>query len=734
MAALNYKVLGLKCGLEIHQELQTKRKLFCYCPPILKTSEPDSYIKRNFRPVLGEMGKFDEAMLVEYEKRLNVLYEVYDDVCCSYEMDETPPFKISREALRIGVIMGKLLNLNLYNELYVCRKNYLDGSVPCGFQRTLLIGSDGYLEVDEKKIGITTIAIEEDAARKIAENGKIITYRLDRLGIPLIEIVTEPDMSTPDECMSIAYRLGQLLRSTGLMKRGLGTIRQDVNVSIEGGARVEIKGVQKLEWIPPLIETEVRRQLNLLKIRNELVVRNITKEDLSHEFIDVTDIFKKTSLKFVKEAIKSGEKVFTVRIPKIEAILGMEVLPGKGGESGVRFGKEIAQKVKTITGLKGIIHSDEELIEAYSFKKTEITALKKALGIEEPIKKKGEKKEEGEKSEEEGEEPKADGFIIVVADKERAEKALEISINRIEMAIKGVPNETRKALENYNTEFIRELHGGARLYPDTDSTPITLSKEYFKELNKQLPEYPWVIAAKMRENYEIDEILIEHLISQGFAPFFEEVVKKYKIVPTLVATTLLETLKSIKRDGLESDNIKYSHLRELFELIQKQEIAKEAIEEILREIAKIPSLSIKEAQDKLELQAVSLEDLDEIIKKVIKKNEDLIKEKGERAFKPLMGEVMKSARGKIDGGVVSSKLKEALINYSPEKEPEQVASARQINRVIKEIFAEDENILKEKGEGAKDLLFIKLKKRVKGQFDEKNLEERLEKAIKEYLK
>ena len=734
MAALNYKVLGLKCGLEIHQELQTKRKLFCYCPPILKTSEPDSYIKRNFRPVLGEMGKFDEAMLVEYEKRLNVLYEVYDDVCCSYEMDETPPFKISREALRIGVIMGKLLNLNLYNELYVCRKNYLDGSVPCGFQRTLLIGSDGYLEVDEKKIGITTIAIEEDAARKIAENGKIITYRLDRLGIPLIEIVTEPDMSTPDECMSIAYRLGQLLRSTGLMKRGLGTIRQDVNVSIEGGARVEIKGVQKLEWIPPLIETEVRRQLNLLKIRNELVVRNITKEDLSHEFIDVTDIFKKTSLKFVKEAIKSGEKVFVVRIPKIEAILGMEVLPGKGGESGVRFGKEIAQKVKTITGLKGIIHSDEELIEAYSFKKTEITALKKALGIEEPIKKKGEKKEEGEKSEEEGEEPKADGFIIVVADKERAEKALEISINRIEMAIKGVPNETRKALENYNTEFIRELHGGARLYPDTDSTPITLSKEYFKELNKQLPEYPWVIAAKMRENYEIDEILIEHLISQGFAPFFEEVVKKYKIVPTLVATTLLETLKSIKRDGLESDNIKYSHLRELFELIQKQEIAKEAIEEILREIAKTPSLSIKEAQDKLELQAVSLEDLDEIIKKAIKKNEDLIKEKGERAFKPLMGEVMKSARGKIDGGVVSSKLKEALINYSPEKEPEQVASARQINRVIKEIFAEDENILKEKGEGAKDLLFIKLKKRVKGQFDEKKLEERLEKAIKEYLK
>ena len=380
MASLNYKVLGLKCGLEIHQELQTSRKLFCYCPLLLKTDEPDFYITRNFRPVLGEMGKFDEAMLVEYEKGLLVKYEGYNDVCCTYEMDETPPFDISKEALRIGTTMGLLLNLNLYNELHVCRKNYLDGSVTCGFQRTLLIGSDGYLEFDDKKIGITTIAIEEDAARKVKEDGKTVTYRLDRLGIPLIEIVTDPDMNTPDDCMAVAYRLGQLLRSTGFMKRGLGTIRQDVNVSIEGGARVEIKGVQKLEWIPGLIETEVRRQLNLLKIRNELIVRNFTEGDISHDFVDVTKIFKKTTLKFMKEAIKTGEKVFAVKIPKIVGILGMENFPAKGSEPGVRFGKEIAQKVNVIIGLKGIIHSDEDM-ETYGFKKPELTALKKALNI-----------------------------------------------------------------------------------------------------------------------------------------------------------------------------------------------------------------------------------------------------------------------------------------------------------------------------------------------------------------
>ncbi|NVM54865.1 MAG: Glu-tRNA(Gln) amidotransferase subunit GatE [Candidatus Helarchaeota archaeon] len=733
MAALNYKVLGLKCGLEIHQELQTKRKLFCFCPPFLKTDEPDFYIRRNFRPVLGEMGKFDEAMLVEYQKGLSIIYEGYDDVCCTYEMDETPPFKISQAAIRIGIIIGLLLNLNLYNELHVCRKNYLDGSVTCGFQRTLLIGSDGYLEVDDKRIGITTIAIEEDAARKIKEDGKTVTYRLDRLGIPLIEIVTEPDMNTPDECMTIAYRLGQLLRSTGLMKRGLGTIRQDVNVSIEGGARVEIKGVQKLEWIPPLIESEVRRQLNLLKIRNELIVRNFTKEDISYEYLDVTQIFKKTSCKFMKEGIKSGQQVFAVKIPKIAGILSTEVMPGKNGDAGIRFGKEIAQKVSAISGIKGIIHSDEDM-NTYEFKKTEITALKKALKIEEPIKKKEKPKEkttetEGENTEEE----KGDAFIIVVADEYVAKKALEITVNRIGMAILGVPNETRRALENFNTDFIRELHGGARLYPDTDSMPIRLNKDYFKELNKDLPELPWIMADRFRESYELDDVTIENLILKGFASFFEESVKEFKINPMLVATTLLGTLKSIKRDGLNSDNIKYSHLRELFELIHKEEIAKEAIEPILKVIAETPSLSINEAKDQLELEAVSLAQVEKLIQDVIAKNESLIKEKGENAHKPLMGEIMKSLRGKIDGKVIANKLKEALENYTPEESATQ-ASARQINRLIKEIFTDDENILKEKGEDAFDILFIKLKKRLKGQFDEEKLAEKLRRDIKDFLK
>ncbi len=637
MVELNYKALGLKCGLEIHQELQTNRKLFCFCPSILQTGDPDVYVKRNFRPVLGEMGKFDEAMLLEYEKKLTVLYEIYNQVCCTYEMDETPPFEIDKRALEIGLIIGFMLNLMPYNELYVCRKNYLDGSVPCGFQRTLLIGSDGYLMVGEKRIGISTIAIEEDAARKIREEGKTITYRLDRLGIPLIEVVTDPDIVTPEECVDVALRLGLLLRSTGLMKRGLGTIRQDVNVSIEGGARVEIKGVQKLEWIPPLIETEVRRQLNLLKIRNELRVRNFVSGDISHKFVNVTEIFKKTTSKLVKNAINTGQLVFGVRIPKFAGILGSEILEN------FRFGKEIAQKVSAITGLKGIIHSDEDM-NTYGFKKPEITALRTALKMAEN-----------------------DAFILVVADDLKAKKSLEIAVNRISSALQGVPNETRKALEDYKTEFIRDLHGGARLYPDTDSPPIILKKESLKELSKNLPELPWDLAKRLIERYQIDETTVENLILQGYTHLFEEIMEKFKPNPTLVVTTLLETLKSIKRNGFESDNITDQHFHELFELIQKQEVAKEAIEGLLQEVAKKPSLSIQEAKKQLEIEAVSEEELDKIINTVVMQSEALLKEKGDRAFSPLMGEVMNTLRGKIDGKIIATKLKEAISKYLPKK-------------------------------------------------------------------
>ena len=251
MKEFNYEKLGLKCGLEIHQQLDTEKKLFCRCPAKLQgTREPDFTLTRKMRPVLGEMGTYDKAMLTEYEKGMGITYEGYNDVVCTYELDDTPPFSCNDEARRIALQIAMLVNANIIEEMHVCRKNYLDGSVPGGFQRTMILGTDGYIPLENgKKIRIDILSLEEEAARKIKTENKTNFFRLDRLGIPLVEVTTKPDISTPDECRECAERIGLLLWSTNV-KKVLGSIRQDVNVSIEAGTRIEIKGVQKLGWIP----------------------------------------------------------------------------------------------------------------------------------------------------------------------------------------------------------------------------------------------------------------------------------------------------------------------------------------------------------------------------------------------------------------------------------------------------------------------------------------------------
>jgi glutamyl-tRNA(Gln) amidotransferase subunit E len=374
----NYRELGLRAGIEIHQELNTDSKLFCRCTPELTQEDPDFIIRRNFRPVLGEMGEFDKAMLVEYQKGLSIQYQGYDAYSCSYEIDETPPFEMDRRSLEIGIILCLMFHMSPIRELHVCRKNYLDGSVPCGFQRTTIFGLNGYIEIDNKKYGVNTLCVEEDAARKIEydEKNKIITYRLDRLGIPLVEIVTDPDMNTPEEFEKVAFNLGLLLRSSGFVKRGLGTIRQDINVSIRSGSRVEIKGVQKLDWIQPLIDNEIERQLNLVKIKEEMKKRGLKKSNFNIKPIELTEIFKQTKFNPLKNAIKNKQKVMGIKLPKMKDLLGIKVQNEKS------FGKEIAEKLKSITGLKGLIHSDEDL-KKYKITDKEVSAIEKKLKMDE---------------------------------------------------------------------------------------------------------------------------------------------------------------------------------------------------------------------------------------------------------------------------------------------------------------------------------------------------------------
>jgi len=518
----------------------------------------------------------------------------------------------------------------MIEEMHVCRKNYLDGSVPCGFQRTMILAKDGFIELENgKKIGIDMLCLEEDAARKIKTEGKTNYFRLDRLGIPLVEVTTKPHITDPLECRECAERLGLLLWTTNV-KKVLGSIRQDINVSIRNGTRIEIKGVQKLDWIPLLIDHEILRQVNLLKIKEELENRNLSPDKVNQKIIDLTEVMKNKKEGFISKGIKAGKKLQGINFSGFKGILGKELVPD------YRFGTEISSKVKSISGLKGIIHSDEDLTK-YGFNKEQIEQMRKKLNSAEE-----------------------DGFILLLGTQKELDKAFNVIIHRIQLAFKGVPPETRMALENGNTEFLRELHGGARLYPDTDSVPIINLEEEITLIQKHLPPYPWETIKNYSAKFNLEERMIKELIFTGDIELFEKLLKLYPENPTLIVTTLLETTKALKRDGKIIDVITPEDYIEIFTFLSKKEIGKEAIEEMMIKKADNPQFSIAQIKEDMNLQKISTNELQQIIQNIIKKNLKMIKEKEMRAMGALMGDVMKEIRGRIDGAIVSKELKKIL--------------------------------------------------------------------------
>jgi len=631
MKEFDYEKFGLICGLEIHQQLDSKTKLFCRCPSKLQgTREPDFTLKRTMRPVLGEMGTYDKAMLTEYEKDMSILYEGYNDVICTYEMDETPPFDCNDEARQIALQIALLLNSDIIEEMHVCRKNYLDGSVPSGFQRTMIIGKDGYVELENgKRIGVEFLSLEEDAARKIKTELKTNYFRLDRLGIPLVEITTKPDINRPDECREAAERLGLLLWSTKV-KKVLGSIRQDVNVSIKDGTRIEIKGVQKLDIIPILINNEISRQLKLVEIKKELISRNLKVDDVPTESVDLINALSKTKSKFIANGLKNGKKIYGLNFKGFKDIFGKELMED------YRFGTEVSSKVKSISGLKGIIHSDEDL-KKYKLSNEDIKRIKTELNTKDE-----------------------DCFVLVLGTKKKVDKALEVIIDRVKYAFKGVPPETRRYLEDGKTEFLRELHGGARLYPDTDTKAIFNNEAEIKEIAKNLPRYPWDVIKEYSKKFNLEEKMIKDLIFTGKLELFDKLTKISSDYSTLIITTLLETTTALRRDKKNVENINDKDFIDIFTLLKNGEIGKEAVEEFMIKKADSPDLSIAEIKEALHISRISEEDLNIIIDGIVNKNIKLINERKLGAMGPLMGEVMEEVRGKIDGKIVSDRLKKAI--------------------------------------------------------------------------
>jgi len=629
MDNIDYLQVGLKVGLEIHQQLETSSKLFCKCKPELSKEEAKILFLRRLRPTQSELGQIDPAALFEFQKGTKILYEADNETSCLVEMDEEPPHELNREAVETALIIALMLKAKPIDEVHIMRKTVIDGSNTTGFQRTCIVALNGEINVKGKRIPIQHIALEEDAARKTGEERPIIRYRIDRLCIPLVEVTTAPVIYTPKEAEEVALAIGQILRATKRAKRGLGTIRQDLNISIKDGALTEIKGVQELELVSTVVEYEVQRQLNLLKIRNELKKRGVKEEDLKEELKDVTKIFEKTKCRVIQEALKKGQRVIAVVLPKFGGLLKIELIPG------VRLGTEMADHARFWGKVGGIFHTDE--MPAYGISQNEITALRNLLKA--------------------GDE---DAVVFVADTIENATEALKAVVERAKEALHHVPEETRAANPDGTTRYMRPRPGAARMYPETDVPPLRISEEYLEKLRKQLPELPEQKLERLMKEYGLNTKLATQIMDSEFVNLFETIVKESKVSPTFVAVVLTETLKALKREGIDTAKVSHEQLRRLFHIIGENVVAKEAIPDIISWLAKHEKATVEEAIEKLSLKRLSEKELEKTIDNLIAENETIIREKGTAAYGILIGLIMKKVRGRANAEAVSRILKSKL--------------------------------------------------------------------------
>ncbi len=637
---LNYSEIGLRVGLEIHQQLDTKTKLFCSCPTLL-SEDPlrnSVIIERRLRVGKSELGEIDPAALFEYRRGRVFRYIAPKENTCLVELDEEPPHDVNREALIISLAIAMALNSSIVDEIYFMRKIVVDGSNTSGFQRTAIIALGGYVESSQGSVRIQTIALEEDSARKLSEENGVVTYVLDRLGIPLIEISTAPDIRSPEQAEEVAFRIGMLMRLTGKVKRGLGTIRQDLNISIRGGAKIEIKGVQRLELISKIVELEAYRQYRLLQLKEEIIRRGLSEDLISEESIkDLTEILSKYKTKltrFIRETLEKGGRAFVLPLRGFKGLLGFELGPNR------RFGTELADYARAWGGVGGLIHSDE--LPRYGIDEEIIKEIYDALSLNRD----------------------SDAFIIIIDQRDKVLKAFDAVIKRIKQAFRGVPEETRAANEDGTTRYMRPQPGAARMYPETDILPIRVTKELIAEAMKYVPEPFDVKLKRFIEDHKISKDLAEALLRSKYLALYEELVNKFrdKVSPQLIASTLINTIKALSSEGLDTSIIEEKDLVDIFTELAQNRFSKELIPDILREKIKDPEKSISDIISKLNIRVLSLEELDLLIDKVISENKEEIIKRREKAFSFVMGKVMDQVRGRIDGKIVAERVRNKLKN------------------------------------------------------------------------
>lgn len=624
MEPLNYTQLGFKCGLEIHQQLATT-KLFCRCSTLDLPEEPgkpDFVFQRRLRPTQSELGEVDAAALREARRHRSFQYHGYRGHACLVEADEEPPHEAGAEAVDVALTMSLLLKASPVEEIQWMRKIVIDGSNTSGFQRTGLVSLGGIVE----DVPVQTLALEEDSCQRLSETPESVVFGLDRLGIPLIEIATAPTIRDGHHARTVAARLGALLRATGKVKRGIGTIRQDLNVSIKGGARIEIKGAQELNAIPRIIEGEVRRQMRLLDVARVLSERKIAKSSLERNAVDLGPVLASSGSAIVTKNNEKGGVIRGIRLPGFHGLIGPAV------KDGPRLGRELASYARRDAGVGGLLHGDE--LPAYGITEAEVAAIRKALGCQ-----------------------AADSFVVVADQARKADLALNVILERAEAALAGVPEEVRGVEQDDSTTYLRPLPGAARMYPETDVPPVRVDVGRLEPLRKVLPPTPEEARARLQKDHRISEDEARQIVDAGLEPEFVAWARVSD--GPLAARVLLLILPDLRRRYPKSRPLD-SEAGHVLEATKAGRIAKEGIAIVLEDIAAGRAKDVQAALAKLTDGTDVAKALAERARGLVAERAEFVRSRGKESVGPLMGVLMKEFRGKVDGQLVSRTLEQEV--------------------------------------------------------------------------
>ncbi|HPM76620.1 MAG TPA: Glu-tRNA(Gln) amidotransferase subunit GatE [bacterium] len=630
---LDYEAVGLISGLEVHQQLLTKEKLFCRCPSGLYTKTHDGEVLRHMRPTLSELGEYDGTALMEFKTKKEILYLLNRLNVCTYEMDDTPPFLINPEAIDIAIRLCLLMNMDIIDEVHIARKQYLDGSIPTGFQRTAIIGVNGFLPFKGRRLNVTHLSIEEDSCREVQDIGHRIVFRTDRLGVPLTETVTGADLRTPAEVRDAILLIGQVARSTKAVRTGIGAARQDINVSVRGGSRVEIKGVPRAPYAVKLVHNEAIRQINLLRLRDKLRERGLDAPDkIQMNFTDVSNILAGVEIDYMQKALAAGGRIYGA------CIKGVHDLALHPTQPGVTFLDELSGRIRVIACLDQppIVIGSNRLPEFPRIHRT-VERLRRRLQVTEN-----------------------DDFYLVWGPEADCRTAVEEIRLRFGDATLGVPKETRQSLIGGFTTFERILPGPDRMYPDTDLPPTRIDPERIEAARAQLPTAPWVREARYRE-WGVPPQTIHYLIRSGVAEIVDEVVEKTGVDGLLAAVEIGDRAKALGRDGVPVRNLPPERWVEIFDLYTDGRIGVESIRTLAARLAREGEMSVTEACAAEGIDPASEEQWHSAVDSLLTRMADVV-EAGvdEKALRYISGQAVYILHGKAAAKDVVTYIKERL--------------------------------------------------------------------------